>query len=211
MTVIRCGGNSKPEFRMAERTRSRLSRTVVSGQPDHRERRQAERHVHLHLDWGGLDSKHRGTGQTREHGASTALVSKGGAVWTTGRIARMTVAEGQVLHCQNRCRYAQLLRFERLLESDIRGTEHAIHSPRFGSRDCSEISSGLRHSRTSSSAGTRPRITPPRASTQFEASRQTRNDLDRLNGDIDESSRVTGRGRTAVRPTGWSAGRSRPS
>ena len=33
LTVIRCGGNSKPEFLIAERTRSRLSRTVASGSP----------------------------------------------------------------------------------------------------------------------------------------------------------------------------------
>jgi site-specific DNA recombinase len=32
-TVMRCGGNSKPEFLIAERTRSRLSRTVASGRP----------------------------------------------------------------------------------------------------------------------------------------------------------------------------------
>ena len=37
-TVMRCGGNSKPELRMALRTRSRLSRTLASGRPDHRER-----------------------------------------------------------------------------------------------------------------------------------------------------------------------------
>src|SRR4029450_7501847 len=32
-TVTRCSGNSNPEFRMALRTRSRLSRTDVSGSP----------------------------------------------------------------------------------------------------------------------------------------------------------------------------------
>src|SRR4029453_19282541 len=32
-TVMRWGGNSNPEFRMALRTRSRLSRTLVSGRP----------------------------------------------------------------------------------------------------------------------------------------------------------------------------------
>ena len=32
-TVTRCGGNSKPEFLMALRTRSRLSRTLASGSP----------------------------------------------------------------------------------------------------------------------------------------------------------------------------------
>ncbi len=33
LTVMRCGGNSKPELRMALRTRSRLSLTLVSGRP----------------------------------------------------------------------------------------------------------------------------------------------------------------------------------
>ena len=33
LTVIRCGGKWKPEFRMAVRTRSRLSLTLVSGRP----------------------------------------------------------------------------------------------------------------------------------------------------------------------------------
>ena len=33
LTVTRCGGNSKPEFRIALRTRSRLSRTLASGRP----------------------------------------------------------------------------------------------------------------------------------------------------------------------------------
>ena len=33
LTVILCGGNSNPEFLIAERTRSRLSRTVASGRP----------------------------------------------------------------------------------------------------------------------------------------------------------------------------------
>ena len=32
-TVMRCGGNSKPELRIAARTRSRLSRTLASGRP----------------------------------------------------------------------------------------------------------------------------------------------------------------------------------
>ena len=32
-TVILCGGYSKPEFRIARRTRSRLSRTLASGRP----------------------------------------------------------------------------------------------------------------------------------------------------------------------------------
>ena len=32
-TVMRCGGKSKPELRMAARTRSRLSRTLASGSP----------------------------------------------------------------------------------------------------------------------------------------------------------------------------------
>jgi hypothetical protein len=32
-TVTRCGGNSNPEFLIALRTRSRLSRTVASGRP----------------------------------------------------------------------------------------------------------------------------------------------------------------------------------
>ena len=47
LTVMRCGGNSKPELRIALRTRSRLSRTLGVRQSHHRERRQAERHVHL--------------------------------------------------------------------------------------------------------------------------------------------------------------------
>ena len=33
LTVIRCGGNSNPELRIALRTRSRLSRTLGSGRP----------------------------------------------------------------------------------------------------------------------------------------------------------------------------------
>ena len=33
LTVMRCSGNSKPEFRIAARTRSRLSRTLASGRP----------------------------------------------------------------------------------------------------------------------------------------------------------------------------------
>ena len=33
LTVTRCGGNSKPELRIALRTRSRLSRTLASGRP----------------------------------------------------------------------------------------------------------------------------------------------------------------------------------
>ena len=33
LTVMRCGGNSKPELRIALRTRSRLSRTLASGRP----------------------------------------------------------------------------------------------------------------------------------------------------------------------------------
>src|SRR6185436_5727719 len=33
LTVIRCGGNSNPELRIALRTRSRLSRTLASGRP----------------------------------------------------------------------------------------------------------------------------------------------------------------------------------
>ena len=33
LTVMRWCGNSKPELRIAERTRSRLSRTVASGSP----------------------------------------------------------------------------------------------------------------------------------------------------------------------------------
>ena len=33
LTVIRCSGNLKPEFLIADRTRSRLSRTVASGSP----------------------------------------------------------------------------------------------------------------------------------------------------------------------------------
>ncbi len=33
LTVTRCGGNSKPELRIALRTRSRLSRTLASGKP----------------------------------------------------------------------------------------------------------------------------------------------------------------------------------
>ena len=31
--MIRCAGNSKPELRIALRTRSRLSRTLASGKP----------------------------------------------------------------------------------------------------------------------------------------------------------------------------------
>ena len=31
--MTRCGGNSKPELRIALRTRSRLSRTLASGRP----------------------------------------------------------------------------------------------------------------------------------------------------------------------------------
>ena len=48
-TVTRCGGNSNPEFRIALRTRSRLSRTLASGKSDHLKRRQAERDVDFDL------------------------------------------------------------------------------------------------------------------------------------------------------------------
>ena len=59
LTVTRCGGNSKPELRIALRTRSRLSRTLASGKPDHLKRRQAERDVDLDLHQAGLDPEDR--------------------------------------------------------------------------------------------------------------------------------------------------------
>ena len=49
-TVTRCGGNSKPEFRMALRTRSRLSRTLGSGRPTIVNDGKPKRDVHLDVD-----------------------------------------------------------------------------------------------------------------------------------------------------------------
>ena len=67
LTVTRCGGNSKPELRIALRTRSRLSRTLASGRPTIAERRQAERDVDLDLHRAGLDPEDRRRAHAGEH------------------------------------------------------------------------------------------------------------------------------------------------
>ena len=66
-TVTRCGGNSKPEFRIALRTRSRLSRTLASGSPTIVKRRKAERDVDLDLDGAGVDPEDGGGAHAGEH------------------------------------------------------------------------------------------------------------------------------------------------
>ena len=67
LTVIRWAGNSKPELRIALRTRSRLSRTPTSGRPTMREPRHPERDIHLDVDRAGIDAEHGRRPQAREH------------------------------------------------------------------------------------------------------------------------------------------------
>ena len=72
LTVMRCGGNSKPELRIALRTRSRLSRTLASGRPTIVKRGQAERDVDFDVDRTGIDAEDRRRPKAREHDADTA-------------------------------------------------------------------------------------------------------------------------------------------
>ena len=65
--MIRCGGNSKPELRIALRTRSRLSRTLASGSPTIVNDGNAERHVHFDMDRTGFDAEDGGGPKAGEH------------------------------------------------------------------------------------------------------------------------------------------------
>ena len=72
LTVMRCGGKSKPEFRMALRTRSRLSRTLGSGSPTIVNDGQAEADIDLHVHGAGLDPEDGGASQAGEHARAPA-------------------------------------------------------------------------------------------------------------------------------------------
>ena len=78
-TVMRCGGNSKPELRIALRTRSRLSRTLASGRPTIVNDGQAERDVHFDVNGAGVDAEDRRRPQAREHTAGRCKARCGGA------------------------------------------------------------------------------------------------------------------------------------
>ena len=57
LTVIRRAGNSKPELRIAERTRSRASRTAVSGNPTTVKARQAIGNMYFDPNFGCIDAQ----------------------------------------------------------------------------------------------------------------------------------------------------------
>ncbi len=64
LIVIRVGGISNPEFLIADRTRSRLSRTAASGSPTVLKISFSSHHagvVDLHIDDIGIDPVHRCT------------------------------------------------------------------------------------------------------------------------------------------------------
>ena len=67
LTVTRSAGNSKPQLRMAARTRSRLSRTLASGRPTIVNIGQPERDIDFDVDRDGLDAEHRGRPDARQH------------------------------------------------------------------------------------------------------------------------------------------------
>ena len=64
---MRKAGKSKPELRIAARTRSRLSRTLVSGKPDQLEVGEAVADVDLDVHRTGIDSDDGRTFQGCQH------------------------------------------------------------------------------------------------------------------------------------------------
>ena len=67
LTVIRCGGNSKPELRIAlPHTVPALAHARIR-QADHRERRKAERDVHFDVDGAGVDAEDRRRPEAGQH------------------------------------------------------------------------------------------------------------------------------------------------
>ena len=70
LTVIRCGG--KLEAGVADRGCDTVAALADAGvrQADHRERRQAERHVDFDVDRAGLDAEDRGRPQAGEHASA---------------------------------------------------------------------------------------------------------------------------------------------
>ena len=69
LTVIRCGGNSKPELRIALPDAVAALAHAGIRQADHREDGQAERDVDFDVNRAGVDAEDRGGPQAREHGA----------------------------------------------------------------------------------------------------------------------------------------------
>ena len=72
LTVMRCGGKSKPELRIALRDAVAALAHARIGQADHRERRQAERDVDFDVDRRGLDAEDRGRPQAGQHALDPA-------------------------------------------------------------------------------------------------------------------------------------------
>ena len=67
LTVMRRAGSASPEASSAARTRSRASDTALSGRPDHVERRQPGRDLHLHVDGARLDALECHGGYALDH------------------------------------------------------------------------------------------------------------------------------------------------
>ena len=111
LTVTRCSGNSKPELRIALRTRSRLSRTLASGRPTIVKLRKSERDVHFHVDRTGLDAEDGGRPKAGEHGlrhlqrrgvrSSAPCLSRVGAIAADRRSARFCHAVDAAAMCRD--------------------------------------------------------------------------------------------------------------